>query len=80
MSGRSGLATERHLDSNYDTALYCFILHWNKVIRTILSTIKDWDLLHQRHLELFLQGYCALQESQIKMNFNLAVAPPLAYQ
>ena len=30
-------------------------------------------------LELFLKGYCALQESQMKMNFNLAVAPPLAY-
>ena len=30
-------------------------------------------------LELFLQGYCALQESQMKMNFTLAVAPPLAY-
>ena len=30
-------------------------------------------------LELFLQGYCALQESQMKININLAVAPPLAY-
>ena len=26
-----------------------------------------------------MQGYCALQESQMKMKFNLAVAPPLAY-
>ena len=30
-------------------------------------------------LELFLQGYPALQESQMKMNFTLAVAPPLVY-
>ena len=30
-------------------------------------------------LDFFLQGYCALQESQMKMNFNLAVAPPIAY-
>ena len=30
-------------------------------------------------LELFLQGYCALQESQMKMNFTLVVAPPLVY-
>jgi len=30
-------------------------------------------------LELYLQGYCALQESQMKINFNLAVAPLLEY-
>jgi len=30
-------------------------------------------------LELFLQGYCALQESQMKMNFNSAVTPHLVY-
>ena len=41
----------------------------------ILSTIKDWDLLHQRHFVLFLQDYCALQELLMKMNFTLAVAP-----
>ena len=31
-------------------------------------------------LELFLQGYSALQESQMKMNFNSAVVPHLAIQ
>jgi len=28
-------------------------------------------------MELFLQGYCALQESQMK--FTVVVSPPLAY-
>jgi len=45
------------------------------IIQCILRTIKDWDLLHQRHFcVLFLQGYCALQELLMKMNFTLAVA------
>ena len=44
-----------------------------------LNTIKDWDLLRQRHFRVALQSYCALQESQIKMNFTLTVAPPLVY-
>jgi len=29
---------------------------------------------------LFLQDYCALQELLMKMNFTLAVAPPLCIQ
>ena len=41
----------------------------------VLSTIKDWDLLHQRHFHVVLQDYCALQELLMKMNFTLAVAP-----
>ena len=32
-----------------------------------LSTIKDWDLLHQRH-------FCLM-----KMNFTVAVAPPFVH-
>ena len=28
---------------------------------------------------LFLQGYCALQELLMKMNFTLAVAPPFVH-
>ena len=43
------------------------------------STIKDWDLLHQRLFVLFLQDYCALQELLMKINFTIAVhvAPPI---
>ena len=46
----------------------------------LLSTIKDWDLLHQRHFCVVLQDYCALQELLMKMNFTIAVAPPLCIQ
>ena len=48
-------------------------------IQIILSTIKDWDQLHQRHFVLFLQDYCALQELLMKMNFTIAVAPPFVH-
>ena len=44
-----------------------------------LSTIKDWDLLHQRHFLLFLQDYCALQELVMKTIFTLPVAPPFVH-
>jgi len=44
-----------------------------------LSTIKNWDLLYQKHFVLFLQDYCALQELLMKINFTLAVAPPVVH-
>ena len=42
----------------------------------MLSTIKDYsgDIF-----VLFLQDYCALLESPMKMNFTLAVAPPFVH-
>ena len=48
-------------------------IEMNTVTGMLLSTIKDWDLLHQRH---FCVDYCALQELLMKMNFTIAVAPP----
>ena len=45
-------------------------------VPNILSTIKDWDQLHQRHFCAVLQDYCALHELLMKMNFTKAVAPP----
>jgi len=49
------------------------------LIANYSCTIKDWDLLQQRHFVLFLQGYCALQELLMKMNFTLAVASPFLH-
>ena len=43
------------------------------------QSIKDWDLLHQRHFCVVLQDYCALQELLMKMNFTIAVAPPFVH-
>ena len=43
------------------------------------QSIKDWDLLHQRHFCVVLQDYCALQELVTKMNFTLAVTPPFVH-
>ena len=45
----------------------------------MLSTIKDWDLLHQRHFVLLWQDYCALQELLMKTNFTLVVALPFVH-
>ena len=64
--------------------LWCSQGEEAKWITCNLSTIKDWDQLHQISyirdiFVLFLQGYCALQELLMKMNFTLAVALPFVY-
>jgi len=61
----------RSLISTYELLNMC-LSHTSVPLRTGTCYIRDI-------LALFFQGYCALQESQMKMNFNLAVAPPLVY-